>query len=100
PMIDETEPDDDLQHAQPIPAGQGVKGTLGAPKVVKGKKVSDDDYYSFVAAGSAPDGGFLVARVDLLGVPGSDLVLEALDGDGKRLWLTNEGGVGESEVIT
>jgi len=44
-------------------------------------------------------GGFDFARVELTGVPGIDLALDVLDGDGKRLMTINDGGPGEYEVI-
>ena len=37
PLIDEKEPDDDREHAQPLEPGKGVKGTLGPPHAVKGQ---------------------------------------------------------------
>lgn len=99
PLVDEQEPDDDLKHAQPIEAGKGIRGTIGSPKTVKGRPAGDEDVYTWVESGSAPDGGFLAARVELSGVPGLDLSLEILDGDGKRLWLASDAPVGEGEVI-
>jgi hypothetical protein len=101
PLADEKEPDDDLAHAQPLEAGKGIKGTIAAAHLVKGKPASDEDFYSWTEGGAAGDGGarFHEARLTLGGVAGVDLMLEALDGDGKRLWLANEGAVGEGETI-
>jgi hypothetical protein len=105
PLIDEREPDDDLASAQPLEAGKGIRGTLSAPKTVRGKPVGDVDFYSFIAGGvpALPDGGvglaFDEARVELGPIPGVDLSLEALDGDGKRLWLASGAGAGQGEVI-
>jgi hypothetical protein len=100
-LVDETEPNDDLPHAQPMEAGKGVRGTIGAPqpgKGPKGKPKPDVDVYSWLEPGSAPDGGFNEARVELTGVGGLDLSLEVLSGDGARLWLANDNGAGEPEV--
>ena len=41
-------------------------------------------------------GGFDYARVELTGVPGLDLALDVLDGDGKRLLTVNDGGAGRA----
>jgi len=100
PLIDEKEPDDDREHAQPLEPGKGVKGTLGAPRTVKGKQVPDEDIFVYTHNGEPTDGGFDELRVEVTGVPGVDLVLEALDGDGKRLWQANDAGDGAPEVIT
>ncbi len=107
PLVDEKEPDDDTAHAQPIPAGNGVRGFIGAPK--------DVDVYSWMDAAAPRDLGprptagvpsaadnsvaFDYARVELSGVPGLDLALDVLDGDGKRLMSVNDGGPGEPEVM-
>ncbi len=99
PLIDEVEPDDDVAHAQPMTAGQGIRGTIGAPQIVKGKPRGDVDVYSWLETAGAPDGGFNETRVELSGVPGVDLVLEILSGDGAKLWLANDGGPGEPEVV-
>ena len=99
PLIDEVEPDDDVQHAQPLEPGKGIRGTIGKPKTIKGKLAGDEDLFSWVESGSTPDGGFDEARLELSGIPGVDLTLEALDGDGKRLVLVNDAPAGEGEVI-
>ena len=92
PLVDEKEPDDDVAHAQPMEPGKGVRGTLGGPK--------DVDVYSWMNPGAPHDmGGFDYARVELTGVPGLDLALDVLDGDGKRLLTVNDGAAGEPEVI-
>jgi hypothetical protein len=92
PLVDEKEPDDDVAHAQPMEPGKGIRGTLGA---------KDVDVYSWMDPGSPRDMnvGFDYARVELTGVPGIDLALDVLDGDGKRLMTVNDGGPGEYEVI-
>ena len=105
-LVDESEPDDDQQHAQPIESQKGIRGTISAPKPGRGKQlVGDVDWYTWVEPGGAasPDGGaggeLHEARIELTGVPGVDLSLEALDGDGKRLVVASEGAVGEGEII-
>jgi len=110
PLVDEAEPDDDTAHAQPLEPGKGIRGTIGNPKTVRGKPTSDEDFYSWTEGGSAapaalppPPGTppapvvFNEARIELSPVPGLDLVLEALDGDGKRLWLANDAGQGRRD---
>jgi hypothetical protein len=105
PLIDETEPNDDVAHAQPLEPGKGVRGTIGDPKppVKKGgKPTSDEDVYSFLAPGvPGPDGGtaFDEVRIELSGVPGLDLVLDVLDGDGKKIFTINDAPAGEPEVM-
>jgi hypothetical protein len=105
PLVDESEPNDDVAHAQPIEQGKGIRGTVGEPKVPTKKNAKpggDEDVYSFLAPGTpSPDGGteFDELRVELSGVPGIDLQLEALDGDGKRLVVVNDAAAGEGEVI-
>jgi len=110
PLIDEQEPDDDLAHAQPMEAGKGIRGTIREPLAATPSKsrkearpVGDEDYYSFVDVGDGArtDAGvsFRVARIELEGVPGLDLGLEILDGDGKRLWAANDNAEGKGEVI-
>ena len=102
-LADELEPDDDLEHAQPMEAGKGIRGTIGAPQTVKGKPRADVDYYSWLEPGAPSiDGGgvgFNEARVELSGVGGLDLVLEVLAGDGTKLWTANDAGVGEPEIV-
>ncbi len=58
PLADEKEPDDDLAHAQPLEAQKGIKGTLAAAHLVKGKPASDEDFYSWTEGGTpGVDGG-------------------------------------------
>jgi hypothetical protein len=101
PLVDEKEPDDDVAHAQPLEPQKGIKGTLAAAHLVKGKSASDEDVYSWTEGGSPADGGTAAheARITLTGIADVDLVLEALDGDGKRLLVVNDGAAGENEVI-
>jgi hypothetical protein len=115
PVIDEVEPNDDRKAAQPLPAGKGVRGTIGPDHLVKGKLLGDEDVYVYTApsvpgAPLAPntplDAGAAIApvlgpsvRVDLSGVPGLDLQLEALDERGRRLVMVNDGKEGEDEAI-
>jgi hypothetical protein len=92
PLVDEKEADDDVAHAQPIPAGSGIRGNIG--------KAGDVDVYSWMDPGGPKDmGGFDYARVELSGVAGLDLALDVLDGDGKRLMSVNDGAAGEPEII-
>ena len=101
PLTDEKEPDDDVAHAQPMAAGNGIRGTIGAPHPDRrGKLVGDEDVFAWMDPGAPADlGGFDYARVELSGVPGLDLALDILDGDGKRLMSINDGGPGEPEIM-
>jgi hypothetical protein len=91
PLVDEKEPDNDVAHAQPMEPGKGVRGTIVA---------KDVDVFSWMDPSAPRDmGGFDYARVELSGVPGIDLALDVLDGDGKRMMTVNDGGPGEPEVI-
>jgi len=91
-LVDEKEPDDDVAHAQPMEPGKGVRGTITA---------KDNDVFSWMDPGVPRDmGGFDNARVELTGVPGIDLAIDVLDGDGKRLLTVNDGGPGEYEVVS
>lgn len=100
-LIAEREPDDDLQHAQPLELPKGVRGTIGppiAPPAATGKASAlrgDEDYYQWLVGGA----GKQTARVELSGVPGLALVLEALDGDGQRIVGAVDAGPGEAQVI-
>jgi hypothetical protein len=106
PLVDEKEPDDDVAHAQPMEPGKGIRGTIVA---------KDVDVFSWMDPGAPRDlavrptagapgaadtnVGFDYARVELTGVPGIDLALDVLDGDGKRLMTVNDGGPGDGEII-
>ena len=91
PLVDEKEPDDDVAHAQPMEPQKGIRGTITA---------KDVDVFSWMDPNAPRDmGGFDYARVELTGVPGIDLAVDVLDGDGKRLVTANDGGPGEYEVI-
>lgn len=102
PFVDEKEPDDELTQAQPLAPSTGIRGTMAAPHPgKKGKLQSDVDLYAWMDPAAPRDAaGFDYARVELSGVPGLDLALEVLDGDGKRLVAVNDGGPGEPEVVT
>ncbi|MSP60202.1 MAG: hypothetical protein EXR72_07635 [Myxococcales bacterium] len=94
-LIDEKEPDDDLQHAQPLELPKGVRGTIGPP-IGSGKSVrGDEDHYQWMPGGD----GKQVARIELFGVPGLTLALEVLDGDGQKVTVATDAGEGEPQVI-
>ena len=91
PLVDEKEPDGDVAHAQPMEPQKGIRGTLTA---------NDVDVFSWMDPNPPRDmGGFDTLRVELTGVPGIDLAVDVLDGDGKRLTTGNDGGPGEYEVV-
>ncbi len=96
PMINEHEPDDDRDHAQPIDAGKGVRGSLASP-TPGGAGKGDDDWYSYLVQGGAGPGDAdrpQALEVVLTGDPGLDPALDLFDGDGKKLLSLDERGRG------
>lgn len=100
PSIDEHEPDDDRDHAQPLEAGKGLTGSLDPPTRGESGK-GDDDWYSYLVQ-PAP-GEATPARVQALGVEltgAADLVLEVYDGDGRKMVTADERGAGQGEAVS
>jgi hypothetical protein len=103
-FADEREPNDDRDHAQPIDAGKGLRGSVLPPAQGASGK-GDDDFYSYLVqapptSGGAPDA--TAAReltVVLTGGPTADLALEVLDGEGRRLLSLDERKKGEPESL-
>jgi hypothetical protein len=104
PLVEEHEPDDDRDHAQPIEAGKGIRGSL-APPTRLGAGKGDDDWYSYLVqdpstslrTGPAGGDGVRELQVRLLPGPGADVALEIMDGDGRRMVLADEGRAGAPE---
>lgn len=83
PLLDEHEPDDDRDHAQPIELGKGIRGSV-LPPTVGGAGKGDDDWYSYLIQG--PDPALpQELKVQLVGGRGLHLLLDLYDGDGKRI---------------
>jgi hypothetical protein len=94
-FIDEKEPDDDIAHAQPLELPKGVHGTVGPPLAAGKSLRSDEDNYQWLVAAEEKQS----ARIELSGVPGVTLALDALDGDGKKIATADGGGEGEAQVM-
>lgn len=93
PLGEEHEPNDDLEHAQPLVAGQGIAGSLAAPTALGAGK-GDDDYFAYRTAAALQQ-----VRIAVAGSPLADLQLELLTGQGQRMALVDERGRGEPEVL-
>lgn len=110
PLVEEREPDDDRDHAQPLEPGKGIRGSIepGAASAAGGAAgKADEDWYSYVVQdpAPAPEGGQpgvaprpQELRLQLVPGPGADLSLEILDGDGARLLLLDDRAAGQSEA--
>lgn len=103
-FADEREPNDDRDHAQPIDAGKGLRGSVLPPAQGASGK-GDDDFYSYLvqappASSGAPDtAAAREVTVVLTGGPTADLALEVLDGEGRRLLSLDERKKGEPESL-
>ncbi|HEX2572454.1 MAG TPA: hypothetical protein VH877_23105 [Polyangia bacterium] len=82
-LVDEREPNDTVSEAQPFEFPKGIRGALGEPRILPGKKTptADVDLYQWVAQVEARQ----VARVDLAAAVGQRLSLDVLDGEGQRI---------------
>lgn len=92
-MLEEHEPNDDVEHAQLLTTGQGVRGSLAAPTSLGAGK-GDDDYFVFHSEATRQQ-----LRIEAVGSAAADLQLELLDSAGRRLALQDERGKGEGELI-
>lgn len=102
-VSEEHEPDDDREHAQPLETGKGVRGSV-APPTQEGAGKGDDDWYSLlVQAPTSAEGapgeppGAQELRVQLSSA--TDLQLDIMDGEGRRLVNLDEQKGGESELL-
>jgi len=84
PLLDEHEPNDDVEHAQPIVlaqgTGRGVRGSLLPPTTLGAGKGADDWYAISVGTATGPQ----LLRIELLGGPQADLSLDLFDGNAPR----------------
>ncbi len=87
PVVQETEPNEDMAHASRLPANGRAQGTLSRP--------DDVDWYKVAIA---RDSGVLSLHVG--GIRDIDFVLSFRDHDGRELMRVDETGVGGDEVAT
>ncbi len=87
----EVEPNNASSQANPIAAGQTVRGHVG--KCLSPQK-SDRDFYR-VHVGRGPH----VLHVDLTGIPSMNLLLEVFDAGGQTVARTDEAGIGDGEDL-
>jgi hypothetical protein len=99
PLVDEVEPDDDLAHAQPLTTDKGIRGHVTPVAQPKGKPPVDIDVYSWMEPGGPADGGAREARIEVSGVPGARLSVEALDGDGHPLIAVRDAEPGAGVLL-
>jgi len=92
PVVEEQEPNDTVERAQPFEFPKGAQGHMGPPQPGKRGPVGDADVYQWLVAGE----GRQAARVVLTPVAGIKLGLEVLDGDGARV---ASGGEGEGGIV-
>lgn len=105
-LVEEHEPNDDPDHAQPIAAGRGVRASL-APPTSMGAGKGADDYYLVTATA---EGGNQLLGLALTTGPLVDVQLDiyGLAGQGPRatggkpasLWHIDERGPGQGERVT
>jgi hypothetical protein len=88
----EVEPNNTPATANSLASGRPIRGQVGkriAPEE------SDRDYYRFAVEGSEP----VVLRAELSGLPNMELILEVFDAAGKKVAESDNGGVGDGELI-
>jgi eukaryotic-like serine/threonine-protein kinase len=92
PLTSEREPNDDASTANRIAANTPTTGFIG-----KRRSTTEGDRDVYVVRW--PEGTQRVVTVTVTGVPNLDLDLAVSDGDGMHGWNTDEGGVGDGEVM-
>lgn len=100
-LVEEHEPNDDTEHAQPLLSGRGVRASL-APPTSGGAGKGDDDYYQISCP---PGGGPQLFNLTLTTGPQVDAKLDvyAPSGPGGRvtaLWHVDERGAGQGERLS
>jgi hypothetical protein len=92
PLDAESEPNNDGNHATKIAAGREVTGFLG-----RRASVQDGDRDTFLV--SWPAGSQRVVTVRVTGLPNIDIHLAIASTNGARAAMSDEGRVGEGEVL-
>ena len=92
PLTEESEPNNDGNHANVIAPNSDVTGYLG-----KRMSQQDGDRDTFIV--KWPAGERRVVTVRVSGIPNEDVNLSVVDGDGMHGATADEGGVGEGEVL-
>jgi len=92
PLTEEREPNDDAAHANKIAPNTKVTGYLG-----KRRSTSDGDVDTFLVPYSSASGHVITVRVT--GIPNLDINLAVTDGDGLHGASSDDGSLGEGEVL-
>ena len=92
PLREESEPNNDGNHANVIAANTEVTGYIG-----KRMSTQDGDRDAFIV--KWPGGSRRVISVKVSGLPNLDINLSVTDGDGMHGAQADESGVGEGEVL-
>lgn len=105
-LIEEHEPNDDPEHAQPILSGRGVRASL-APPTSLGAGKGADDYYLVTATAAAgtqllgltlTTGPQVDVQLDIYGAGGAGQ--RTVGGKPSSLWHIDERGPGQGERVT
>lgn len=88
----ESEPNEDVHQATPLFPEAPIHGYIGNSE---DDRARDVDYFQIENEGGTPR----VARIEVTGVPGLDLVVHASDEAGQQLAAINSWGEGEGEII-
>ncbi|HEY5946143.1 MAG TPA: serine/threonine-protein kinase [Kofleriaceae bacterium] len=92
PLREEHEPNNDANHANHIVANTEVTGYLG-----KRMSTQDGDRDAYIIRW--PGGEHRIVTVRVTGVPNLDIHLSIVDGDGAHGAASDEGRIGEGEVL-
>lgn len=104
-LVEEHEPNDDAEHAQPVAPGRGIRASLAPPTSMGAGKGADDYYLITAGPGSGPQ----LLNITTTTGPQIDLQLDVYSppqpgGAGTRtpapLWHIDERGRGEGERIS
>jgi serine/threonine-protein kinase len=92
PLTTESEPNNDSNHVNTIAANTEVTGYLG-----KRMSTQDGDRDTYLV--KWPAGSRRVVTVRVTGVPNQDIYLAVVDGDGMHRAVSDDGRVGDGEVL-